>query len=328
MSTYNATWEVIHQVIRETALDTAWAHWAALGSHAYAHSAGKVAQVVDPESLILLSLAYAEEEPRLQEAVTWWGTAGASLTSVNRLKGIVSDFGGRSQDYFATFAALAVEAGHRNWKRHAGHEMTLPGLYKARGPENPNLSGAAPLMLRMRAAFGASAKSDVLSYLISSRDATSSVAQISRAVGYTKTSVRDALKDIVGAGLVSESSGRPSQYSTNKKAWKELLKIDRSESESIPRWTFLIQIFAFLVRTGDLIQRAQASGMHEHVLASKARDIVSMFEYELNYHGMSVPAPSQYIGREYVEGFELLCTSLADWLSRDLYDSDHHSDDR
>lgn len=319
MNNYDEIWKSVHKSTTETALTTAWLHWSALGANAYQPSRGKLSQVVDPEALILLSLAFGTEEPRLYDMVEWWAAEGAPQTSVHRLKSILSEFGESGRLNFAMFSAMAADSGHRSWKRYANYDL-LRKRERSAEPQNvsePVRVGGTTLMVRMRAAFGTGAKADVLSYLVSSRDNSATVAAISRAVGYTKTSVRDALTDILRSGIIHESSGRPIEYSTNKRAWMELLRIQYDDEDSIPKWCLWTHIFGFLVRVKELMELAQKEDMNEHLLASKCRDISDRYKHAFAYHSIIVPEHSKYPGRAYAEGFLILCQSLADWISQD-----------
>lgn len=322
MSAYDKIWKNVYQTTTSVALNTAWLHWAALGGNAYRSSNAHLVQVVDPEALILLSLAYRNEEPRLDEMVSWWADSGSPFTSVHRLKSLLSDFGENGSAHLTTFASLAAESGHRGWGRLASPDSAYSFPRKAASSQEPNFRGPATLMIRMRAAFGTGSKSDVLSYLVGSRDSASTVAGISRAVGYTKTSVRDALSDIVRSGIAHESSDWPAEYSTNRHAWRELLRIKHGESELIPRWCHWIQIFGFLVGLKNLIERSDVRGMNEHLLTSKSRDLSERYRNAFAYHGLIVPDHSSYKGREYVEGLYIFCRSLEEWVEQDSFSRD------
>lgn len=242
-----------------------------------------------------------------------------TLSIFHRLKSLLSEFGERGPQYLAVFSSLAAESGHRSWKRHADDDLELAEDWQSHGSQEPNFGGAATLIIRMKSAFGTGAKSDVLSYLVSRRDSTSTVASISRAVGYTKTSVRDALTDIVRSGLANESSDWPAEYSTNNQAWKELLRIQSGHGELIHRWCLWIQIFGFLSLVKELIEESESSGMNEHLIVSKSRDIADHYKNAFLYHGLFVPEHASYPGKEYAEGFLKLCRSLAEWIENDIH---------
>ncbi len=73
---------------REAAVTVAWRQWAALGSMA---SSGKRARsMVDPEALILLSLALRDHERRLSDVIHQWVVHGVRLLSVQRTKNLLT----------------------------------------------------------------------------------------------------------------------------------------------------------------------------------------------------------------------------------------------
>jgi len=249
--------------------------------------------------------------------VAWWARVGSPLTSLSRMKAVTMEIGGDGNDYFSTFADLATRSGHRTWRRHAKHTVDTSRAIKHGGPNSLILRGAPALMVRLRAAFGVSAKSDVLSFLIGNRNSVSSVAEITRAVGYTKTAVRASLKDMVTAGLVNETSSHPAAYSTNRRAWQELLQLRSQKVGDEPRWCLWMSIFGFLVGTRELLTPALEGKSNDHVVASKARDLAERYTYVFDYHGIQTPPPAEYPGREFARAFLAICESVADWAGMD-----------
>ncbi len=269
--------------------------------------------IVDPESLLLLSIAYADDELRLKEIVGWWARVGSPLTSIGRMKGIVAEIESESQDYFTTYATLAARSGHRNWQRHADQSWEEPWYSNAGGPDFITPRGGGSLMIRLRAAFGVGAKSDILSFLIGNRDSASSVAHINRAVGYTKTAVRGSLRDMVTAGLVDETASHPANYSTNRRAWGELLQISTPNPDHVPKWCLWISVFGFLIRTRELLTLALENGMNDHVVASRARDLTERYSYAFNHENIQLPRLTEYPGREFARAFLVICENVEDW---------------
>src|SRR5687767_9805057 len=61
--------------LRDATLDVIWRQWAALGGSAA--SRARAHAVVDPEALVLASLAFVSEEPRLADVLHDWITRNA-----------------------------------------------------------------------------------------------------------------------------------------------------------------------------------------------------------------------------------------------------------
>ena len=55
------------EVARQTAVETAWAQWAALTSAAVPMKLQRAHSIVDPEALVLISLAMQDTERRLSD---------------------------------------------------------------------------------------------------------------------------------------------------------------------------------------------------------------------------------------------------------------------
>lgn len=292
----------------------AWRQWAILGSAARPTSPTTSRCIIDPEALILLSLTIRKEERRLEEMVSWWARVGSPLTSVQRMKSVVNQFEENSHASLAIFASLAAASGHRSWKRYAAGELLPTFLSETRGQSTLQLIAPATLMLRLRAAFGVGAKPDVLAYLIGTHNGSDSVSMISTAVGYTKKAVRDAVKDMVLAGLVHETSNRPAHYKTNRRLWIDLLRFEESEKRNRPTWCMWVPIFGFLLMARRLATSALSGDQNEHVTASLARDVVDRFQDAFQHHEISLPQKTSFSGRSFSEAFLIVTESLSHWL--------------
>jgi hypothetical protein len=259
--------------------------------------------VIDPESLVLLSLAFRNEERRLTDLLRWWAREGAPLTNVQRMRTLADQLGERSGPDFALFSRWATQEGHRSWARYASDEPDAGAapVRRSKGLETLVLVEPATLMVRLRAAFGVNAKADVLVFLIGLRGAMATVAVISRALGYTQTAVREAVKDMATARLIQETSDRPASYSTYHRPWVDLLELaspGAAERGVGPAWGMWTSLFALLTEAYRLAPTASAGANAEHVAASAARDAIERHAYGLNFHGIPVPQLERYPGRE------------------------------
>src|SRR2546430_17225679 len=76
--------------LREAAAHAAWTQWGAIFS--FPASRRQAHAIVDPEALVLGSLALREHEPRLRGVVQLWARYGPRLLSVHRIKNLGSFF--------------------------------------------------------------------------------------------------------------------------------------------------------------------------------------------------------------------------------------------
>lgn len=319
MSDYAEQWKTISRVATRTVVQTTWRQWEALGSFARSVSTRPVHRIVDPEALVLTSWAFQEDERRLVDMLRWWAQAGAPLTSIQRMKTLVEELGGESRRHFALFARWAGDSGHRSWKRYAAPDAGagVPEARGLKGPEELRLIEPSTLMLRMRAAFGVGAKPDVLSFLIGLRGRMATVSVISRAVGYTETAVREALKDMSVARLVQETTNRPAYYKALHRPWIDLLELAApwaEEDESGPSWGMWVALFGLLITARDLADRTVAGGESEYVTSSEARDAIERYGYALNFHDIVLPSLDKHQGRDFVRALLQTTEAIAEWM--------------
>ena len=173
--------------IIEAALTLAWSHWTGLGVRG-AVTAPDCA--VDPESLIYLTAALAEFDPRLwNEAGDWWARFSDHLSG-SRMNHLGARFGDRLQREVNTRAAVSMAAG-----------LVAARPSKARLDD---LRHPARSLLRLRCAFGTSARAEIMLALLTDlRDASEGATALTLAeVGYSKRNVAAVLQDLTMAGLI------------------------------------------------------------------------------------------------------------------------------
>lgn len=182
------------------------------------------------------------------------------------------------------------------------------------------------LLLRLRAGFGVSAKADVLAYLIGIEERPASRQDVAEATGYSRPTVRGALRDLTRAGFIRERTGRPIRYVAPIGRWNELLRLDTPSdaSEDIsgpspggtPLWRHWAGVFSFLTSAADLARRAGEES--DYVLSSKARDLFERHAPVFEENRIQVPDPTNYRGPEYLDGFVETARALAEWIPSHL----------
>src|SRR3989304_4283500 len=103
----------------ERTINGAWLTRRSLGSQVSA--TGRARYMVDPEALVLISLALKDHERRLRDVLASWAASDAGGLSVQRMKNLAGKFPGRVKVRLAEFALLALEdGGDHRWVRLAG----------------------------------------------------------------------------------------------------------------------------------------------------------------------------------------------------------------
>lgn len=250
------------QQARDAALDAAWRQWGALGALA---SGPRPRTVLDPEALVLASLALVSHERRLGDVLLWWASVGSRLLSVQRIRSLSGRFARvGTEGSLQAFAASAVAAGDRRWKRLAGpHGLDArPG----KGADRPDLSDPSAVVLRLRAAFGVSAKADLLAVLLG-RERASTVRELAESLGYSTVAVRVALGEMTLARVSVPTGASPAAYRAADVAqWSALLA-----GGPRPRWGDWAETFATLLAVAEWGE--DASAWTPYVASSKARDL-------------------------------------------------------
>lgn len=226
--------------VREAVLEVLWTQWASVGGLASAH--GRAESIVDPEALLLMSLALREQERRLWDLVADWARVGSRFLSVQRIGNLLPAYPDATEARLKEFASLARRTGkdHR-WKKYAdGATAGRPHREKHLVGE-PTLDKASTLMLRLRIGIGVGIKADVLTFLIGVEGSSITARAIADATHYTEPAVRRALEAMAKAGLVFATEGVPAQYHVTRSAWRRLLDLP-----GYPPWMYWHEVFAFL----------------------------------------------------------------------------------
>src|SRR5437016_5043399 len=102
------------EALRKATAHVTWLQWGAIFTFPASH--GPAWSIVDPEALLLVSLALEEQEPRLWSVTAMWARYGARLLSVQRAKNLITRFPPGVREGLGEFARLAVEAGDSRWR--------------------------------------------------------------------------------------------------------------------------------------------------------------------------------------------------------------------
>jgi hypothetical protein len=282
--------------LREATAQAAWVQWSAIFTVAASRRPAR--SIVDPEALLLVSIALRDHEPRLWSAAVVWAQFGAHLLSVQRAKNLSRLFPPATQERLGEFARLATQdGGDLRWRslvqRGAGQETT-----RGRPREGaPRIEGGAALMLRLRLGLGVGIKPDVLAHLIGHAGGAMPVILIAKATSYYGRAVRRALEDLAAADFVEARPTAPISYRTDTRKWAALLAIDPSDP---PAWRSWAQVYAFVAAL-DQWSRALPSDSR-FVLASEARDLVDAHGRALD-PVIRLPQLDKYRGEAYLEPF-------------------------
>jgi hypothetical protein len=314
----------IGELAGETAVQVAWAQWSSLTAAAVSVDQPRVWSIIDPEGLILLSLAVRDRERRLDDLLAGWARIGASLVSIQRLKTLAKDYPAAVREQLSDFARYAAEAGDRRWRSHIAERGGIPGNQPRRKDLGPLRVVEGPtLMLRLRAGIGVGAKADLLGFLLGLGGAAADLKTIALATGYTGRAMRTAAEEMALARFIQEIEGPPTSYRADPQAWASVLQVYRldptaASRPSIPAWRFWSVAFSFLAAVIHWEREAVREGWSSYVASSRARDLMEAHRRRLRYVDVAVAAVTDARGAAYLESFREIVERVSTWARQSL----------
>ena len=308
-----STLERLTSTLGDAALEVAWTQWAAMGSTA--SSRRRARSIVDPEALLLLSLALAPRERRLDDVVHDWVAIASDLLSVQRIGNLAEAYPAHVDVSLGELAGTALRRGKDSrWKALAVPPGDKPDGSKERRTNKvravrPPLIEPPILLLRLRLAFGVGIKADTLGFLLGTDGAWASVRVIAAATGYTASAVRRAVDDMAAARVVHSLEDTATQYRADPAAWAAMLEIP----EPLPPWRRWQERFAFVAAFVDWSERMRDTRLSRYALASSGRDLLEAHASAFARDRV-VPWRSEAPADEWPEILDRAVTSLAEWM--------------
>lgn len=312
--------------IREAAeaalIEATWAQWSALTSTAVSAGQRRVWTIVDPEALVLASVAVGHRERRLEDLAASWAGDAAYLMSLQRMRSLASRFPEAVGRGLRGFARAAVAGGDRRWSRLASGQAEGEYVPRVKPLGSLPLMEGPALTLRLRAGFGVNAKADLLSLLLGLAGAPADLKLIAAATAYSERAVRTAAAEMALAGFIREIGGRPPSFCAEAKAWAPVLQGrrpgSRGEAPAVPPWRFWGAGFAFLVGVLEWAQRVQEEDWSPYVASSRARDLVERHARPLRQARLDVRPSTSARGAQYLLELEDLVRQVLAWTSEGL----------
>jgi hypothetical protein len=235
-------------------LDLLWRQWSALGVPG--RTTMEERRVVDPESLLLLSMTIGRYDARLFDEILDWLVVNGAFLNVQRLRNLMRRFDFQSQAQLGAISELLMEKSNDplKWKRLAaprsprtpeplfffksGKPIPVPddkasefsayglsrGPIKLKGHALPFPTNGMPsLLLRLRALLGVNARCELFCLLAASEEIHP--ADVARQTGYSPRTVQNTLAEMARSGVVQMRSGnRDKWYGLKNGVLDQLLK--------------------------------------------------------------------------------------------------------
>lgn len=263
----------LHTQLRETLLDFLWNQWDSLGAPARG-TGTPVPFIIDPEALLLASMRFGANDPRMDDVIADWISKNGSFLNLQRLKNLqVSTKLGTSAN-LADLGKLMEAVGFKNWKSlGASSEKSNGGNAESRKmSQSPDPSRPENFLLKMRMLFGLSARPEVITWLLT--HTSGHAAEIARDTGWFSKSVQSILNDLEASGtLLSHMDGRKKIFSCN--LGNSVLNPSVAEGvEWFTQAPFYLGILHVLHTHERLAQNPDASGSVKSILIHQ--DLASM----------------------------------------------------
>lgn len=284
----------------EAVLDFVWRQWGQLGVFAAARTPDRWCQ--DPEALLVFSLEVARREPRIFDELLDWVQVNRDTLMVHRVRHLLSH--GDAPPRGLVDAALA-RTGAQKLARPSvpapGLEPVFPTLgivlepfdevFQAHGYARPPFRGsgksrkaptdtAIALAFKLRAAFGATARSEALRYLLV-RGGEASTVDVAEAAMMSRFGVQQTLDELASAGLIRRrlKGKRDFRWSAERQVLEAWLA---TADGQLPAWIGWPAIFRGLIEIWRWLHDPSRGAESPYVLASGAarlmRRVIPLFE--------------------------------------------------
>ncbi|HEY5220410.1 MAG TPA: hypothetical protein VIJ16_11410 [Gemmatimonadaceae bacterium] len=272
-----------NRTLLDAAVNCAWRQWSVVGGGAL-ESIRPTEALVDPEALVLASLALTAHEPRLGEAATNWCVTNNGLLSVGRLAALCDRF---DTDDVQGLAALArvvrYDAKDHRWSALMGSPVDtvakpIAQSRRANSPAaTPRWAHEQTLMLRLRLGLGLGAKADLLTIFLAKPRAWMDISELVDLSGYARSPVQRAAEDLAAAGFVRRRDERPAAFFMERSdLWTEILYPTPAHRNIALRWQRWSDAYGFVSRWQAFVHRIPIEQPGEFALAVEASKLITV----------------------------------------------------
>ena len=176
-------------------------------------------------------------------------------------------------------------------------------------------------MLRLRSGMGVGIKSDIATCLrgLPPRfDSGLTATTLAHVLVYSVAATRQALSDMVRAGVVVKSAGRPARYRMGGAFVQSLRYGAVGEQAPVARWSFSAHVLAFLVACADCHADESFQRAGPVVRASQLRDIGERFAEPLDWIGQEPWDAASFPGEMYANAFRMTLEAVMIWAEERL----------
>ena len=316
----------LRERVWQVLLDFAWRQWAQAGVSA--NIAGLDRWAIDPEALILFTIAVARRDPRLFDETLDWLAANRHLLSMQRLRnlnrrfpldprlvGAVSAWIGDSipshtlqghdlpSEQVPVFSRDVISFIGEPDPVFAEYGYIRPRVIRSGKSGEPDVKMPANFAFQLRHLFGPGSRSEVVRILLTFTGGPLDAARISDEAGFAKRNISDTLAGLVASRVAKARwSGNERHFIAYRSKWAVLLEIGPSD-EFMPKFVSWVHLLPAFLEIIDWLDRVVVTEDSEYLISSRARDLIERIAPDLEMAGLDVLPRSPSYGAAYLPVF-------------------------
>lgn len=314
-------------------LDFAWRQWAQAGVSA--NITGLDRWAIDPEALILFTIAVARRDPRLFDETLDWLAANRHFLSMQRLRNLSRRFPVDAKLVGAVIAWAGDSIPSQALKGRdlpseqvpvfsrdvlsfigepdpvfAEYGYVRPRVVRSGKSGEPDVKMPANFAFQLRHLFGPGSRSEVVRILLTFTDGPLDAARISDEAGFAKRNVSDTLAGLVASRAVKARWSRNERhFIVYRDKWATLLEVGLS-AEFLPEFVSWVHLLPASLEIIDWLDRVAVTEDSEYLISSRARDLMERVAPDLEMAGLDVLPKYPSHGTAYLSVFVDTVNSL------------------
>jgi hypothetical protein len=310
-------------------LEFAWRQWAQVGVSA--NVAGLDDWAIDPEALILFTVAVARHDPRLFDEMLDWLTTNRRLLSMQRLRNLSDRFPVDVRLVGAVIAWTGEPPPAQWMKSHraaslmpesspvfsrevlgfvgepdpifAEYGYIRPRARRSAKSREPDIRIPANFAFQLRYLFGPGSRSEVMRVLLTLRDSSLDTARISDESGFAKRNVSDTLAGLAASRAVNARwSGNERRFTADQDKWAVLLEVG-STAKQMPAFVSWVHLLPASLAIARWLDDEAESEDSEYLISSRARSLMEGVTRDLELAGVDVTLKRPSPGTTYLSAF-------------------------
>ncbi len=316
-------------------LEFAWRQWAQMGVSA--NAVGFDRWAIDPEAMILFTIALARRDPRLFDETLDWIARNRRLLTMQRLRNLSSRFPVDAR----LVGAMMTSAGEpvpSHWLKSqvtgqlsedvpvftsdvvgfvgepdpifAEYGYIRPRVIRSGKSREPDIKIPANFAFQLRHLFGPGSRSELMRILLTFRDGPLDAARLSDEAGFAKRNVNDTLASLAASRAVKARwSGNERHFVAYRDKWATLLDVGPS-AEHIPSFVSWVHLLPASLEIIAWLDAEAERNDSEYLVSSRARELMEHVSHHLVMAGLDISPERPVHGTAYLPAFADIVESL------------------